>query len=130
MIAVLGGQIVDRAAHIERVILVQNQSGQHDSFFVTAQDFSRCEQDLRAAGLTWLGFAHSHPDGPATPSSRDREQRWTGCLQVITNPRHINCFFIDDMRVVHTVPQDDTAPQDYTAPPEQTDQAPAAGATA
>ena len=96
----------------------------------------------RAAGRTWRGFAHSHPDGPATPSSRDREQLWTGCLQVITNPRHINCFFIDDMRVVHSVPQDNTvppnntappdniAPPDNTAPPEQTDQAPAAGATA
>lgn len=103
--AVLGGRIVDQIAHIERVVALPNQSEHDDAFVLDARQFSRCEHELRAAGLAFIGFAHSHPEGHAAPSTRDREQLWTDCLQVITNHEQVNAFVVDRERVVHTVPQ-------------------------
>lgn len=103
--AVLGGRIDDETVHIERVVPLPNQSMHDDAFVLDASEFARSEHELRAAGLEFVGFAHSHPEGHPAPSTRDREQLWTECLQVITNGEQVHAFVIDRDRVVHAVRQ-------------------------
>lgn len=54
-----------------------------DHFQVDAAVFARAEATIRAAGLQWLGFAHSHPHGPAHLSAVDRAALWPDCVQVL-----------------------------------------------
>jgi proteasome lid subunit RPN8/RPN11 len=103
--AVLGGRIVGKTVHVERVVALPNQSMHNDAFVIEASQFARCEHDLRDAGLEFVGFAHSHPEGHAAPSQRDREQLWTDCVQVITNGEQVHAFVLDRDRVVHAVRQ-------------------------
>jgi len=42
-------------------------------FLITPEDVFRAEQTARAAKLELIGFYHSHPDHPASPSEYDRE---------------------------------------------------------
>jgi proteasome lid subunit RPN8/RPN11 len=42
-------------------------------FLVTAEDYRAVERDALARGLDLVGFYHSHPDHPASPSEYDRE---------------------------------------------------------
>ena len=105
MVAALGGRVDDQTARVEVVVPLPNQSTHRDSFSVAAPDFGRCEQQFREAGLTFLGFAHSHPNGHATPSRRDCRELWTGCLQVITNHDQVNAFVLDKQRIAHPLPQ-------------------------
>lgn len=61
----------------------------NDAFAVDAVAFAAAEAALRARGLEWLGFLHSHPHGAAVPSSRDRRELWRDCVQIVvaTNGR-------------------------------------------
>lgn len=43
----------------------------------------RTEDQARAAGLLVLGTWHSHPDGPAEPSSADDAATWPGALLLV-----------------------------------------------
>ena len=54
-----------------------------DHFQVDAAVFARAEAAIRAAGLQWLGFAHSHPHGPAHLSAVDRAALWPDCVQLL-----------------------------------------------
>jgi proteasome lid subunit RPN8/RPN11 len=60
-----------------------NRDPRTDHFTIDALEFARGEAELRQQGLAWLGFAHSHPGGEATPSAADRQLLWRGCVQVI-----------------------------------------------
>ena len=40
-------------------------------FRIPADEYLRADRDARAAGLSVLGFYHSHPDHPARPSQYD-----------------------------------------------------------
>ncbi len=40
-------------------------------FKIPADEYLRADRDARAAGLSILGFYHSHPDHPARPSQHD-----------------------------------------------------------
>jgi proteasome lid subunit RPN8/RPN11 len=42
-------------------------------FLITPEDVFRAEKTARAAGLELIGFYHSHPDHPASPSEYDRD---------------------------------------------------------
>jgi proteasome lid subunit RPN8/RPN11 len=42
-------------------------------FLITPEEVFRAEQTARAAKLELIGFYHSHPDHPASPSEYDRE---------------------------------------------------------
>jgi len=46
-------------------------------------EFARAHAALGRQGLQLLGFAHSHPTGPAALSAADREQLWRGCVQLV-----------------------------------------------
>lgn len=101
----LGGRIGGGTIHIERVLPLPNQSMHDDAFTVEGSQFARCEHELRESGFAFVGFAHSHPGGHASPSQRDREQLWTDCVQVITNGEQVCAFVLDRNRVAHPVRQ-------------------------
>jgi proteasome lid subunit RPN8/RPN11 len=46
----------------------------HHRFHIDPEEFIRAEKQARLRGLDVIGFYHSHPDHPATPSEYDREQ--------------------------------------------------------
>ncbi len=54
-------------------------------FEVSPQDYLRVEREAEARGLLLLGFWHSHPDHPASPSATDLSCAWVGLLTVIVS---------------------------------------------
>jgi proteasome lid subunit RPN8/RPN11 len=106
-VGVLGGVAAGGAPpHVSAFVPVAAAVRGRDHFAVAAGEFARAEAQLRAAGLCWLGFCHSHPDGAAAPSMRDRAELWRSCIQMIaaTNgPRvvAIAAFRIDAGGAVH-----------------------------
>lgn len=52
-------------------------------FAMDPVEFARCERELREAGLEIFAFFHSHPQGPAAPSSADDESAWPGLVHLI-----------------------------------------------
>jgi proteasome lid subunit RPN8/RPN11 len=47
--------------------------GRHHRFRIEAEDILRAESAARKLGADVLGFYHSHPDHPASPSGYDKE---------------------------------------------------------
>jgi proteasome lid subunit RPN8/RPN11 len=54
-------------------------------FSVTAVDVLEAERAARDAGLSVVGWYHSHPDHPALPSEFDREHAWPWYSYVIVS---------------------------------------------
>ena len=57
--------------HIERGERMTNISPREDRFLFDPLEFVRRERDARSTGLSIAGIYHSHPAGPAVPSSED-----------------------------------------------------------
>jgi proteasome lid subunit RPN8/RPN11 len=54
-------------------------------FLITAPQYARAEARARTAGLTLLGFYHSHPDHPARPSDFDTEHALPWFVYIIVS---------------------------------------------
>jgi proteasome lid subunit RPN8/RPN11 len=69
------GRPRDGGARIERVERLPNSRGdeRRRRYRIDAREYRRVETLAEAEGLELLGFYHSHPDHPATPSEFDRE---------------------------------------------------------
>ena len=50
--------------------------GPRRRFRIDDQDYLAAERQASSAGLTLLGFYHSHPDHPAVPSQYDLDHAW------------------------------------------------------
>jgi len=50
--------------------------GPRRRFRIDDKDYLQAERQASAAGLTLLGFYHSHPDHPAVPSQYDLDHAW------------------------------------------------------
>lgn len=50
--------------------------GPRRRFRIDDQDYLASERQASAAGLSLLGFYHSHPDHPAEPSQYDLDHAW------------------------------------------------------
>jgi len=97
--ALLLGGPADAAA-ITMAVELPNAAAGNDAFDVRPEAFLRAEQLLRDADATFVGFAHSHPQGACAPSARDRAELWTGCVQLITDGDEVRAFWLDaDRRV-------------------------------
>jgi desampylase len=55
----------------------------HGGFELDPGAVLAAEHEARAAGLERIGFFHSHPAGPPTPSRADREGAWPAELALI-----------------------------------------------
>lgn len=63
---------------VERVVPSENrrEDARHHRYLIAPEQFLAAEREGREAGLDVLGFFHSHPDHPASPSAFDLEQAW------------------------------------------------------
>jgi len=75
---VLLGREVGGARSVERVLPFENQreDSRHHRYLIAPEQFLIAEREGRAAGLDVVGFFHSHPDHPASPSAFDLEHAW------------------------------------------------------
>lgn len=79
----LGGDASGGVLHLRQAVPLPNRADGSETFAAAAADFARAEHQLRATGWRWLGFAHTHPGGPAGLSHRDRRELWHDCLQLV-----------------------------------------------
>jgi proteasome lid subunit RPN8/RPN11 len=80
--AMLGRDVAD-AGGVRRVVArlapMSNSFAadqQYHRFSLDPRDLLRLEKDAAEAGLSVLGFYHSHPNHPARPSETDRRHAW------------------------------------------------------
>ena len=65
-----GNKIVKRTEAINNA---REDGEKYHRFLITPEDMLHAEQTARAAKLEVIGFYHSHPDHPASPSDYDRD---------------------------------------------------------
>jgi proteasome lid subunit RPN8/RPN11 len=93
------GKEVVRAASMVNA----REDERHHRFVVTPSDYRRAEAEASRAGLTLLGFYHSHPDAPAFPSRYDLDHALPFFSYVILavergEPREIRSFVLSEDR--------------------------------
>jgi proteasome lid subunit RPN8/RPN11 len=74
--AILGrvGESGEKSAdEIMPVLNAREEGERHHRFVIEPDDFMRVERAARGHGLDVVGFYHSHPDHPASPSDYDCE---------------------------------------------------------
>jgi proteasome lid subunit RPN8/RPN11 len=102
-VGLLGGRRDGAAWRVAAIVAVHNAADSADAFAVAPADFTAAEARLRVQGHAFLGFAHSHPGGPATPSRRDLVAFWPHCLQAIVGPcgpgAALRCYWRDGEQV-------------------------------
>ena len=71
------GEISDDGIKNAKRALAINNSGEdgerYHRFLITPEDMLHAEQTARAAKLEIIGFYHSHPDHPSSPSDYDKD---------------------------------------------------------
>jgi len=83
------GQARDGATRVERVAPAANerQDSRHNRFVMSPETVLAAHKEARTAGLSVVGYYHSHPDHPAEPSEFDREHAWPGLSYLIVSVR-------------------------------------------
>jgi proteasome lid subunit RPN8/RPN11 len=74
--ALLGSDDDEREVHDIFPLVNRRDDSPQNRFSITAEDFRTAERAASAAGLSVVGWYHSHPDHPALPSEYDREHAW------------------------------------------------------
>lgn len=77
------GRLVEEAIRLEN----EEPDSPRTGYTIGPEALVRAECRLRERGLDILGFYHSHPDGPASPSRLDLERAWPGWFYVIVSVR-------------------------------------------
>jgi proteasome lid subunit RPN8/RPN11 len=79
------GALVGRDDHATDIVALPNttEEGPRRRFLVRPSDYRLAEQRSRELGGELLGFYHSHPDHPASPSQYDLDHAWPTFAYVI-----------------------------------------------
>ncbi|MBV8199460.1 MAG: M67 family metallopeptidase [Acidobacteria bacterium] len=83
------GEAQDGATRVDRVVPAANErrDSRHNRFVMNPETVLAAHKEARAAGLSVVGYYHSHPDHPAEPSEFDREHAWPGLSYLIVSVR-------------------------------------------
>ena len=83
----LGHVHEDGAAELLEAITLENTRRDERArrYLVAPDDVLALERRAEDDGLEVLGYFHSHPDAPATPSPFDREHAWPGYIYMIVS---------------------------------------------
>lgn len=75
------------AARAEELIPLKQpgRESERNRYLIDPREQIRVEKEARARGLSVLGYYHSHPDHPASPSEYDREHAWPWYSYVIVS---------------------------------------------
>ena len=71
-----GALLADAEGRLTARPLENTAADRQHGFRVSARDYLRLEADAEFHGLSLVGFYHSHPDAPATPSASDAQSAW------------------------------------------------------
>ena len=82
----LAGLLQRGAPRIRTLIPVPNQTDEPGRYLIDAPTVLRLERQAAWAGLDIVGFYHSHPHSPASPSGVDLEHACPGYIHVIVEP--------------------------------------------
>lgn len=83
---VLLGTVTARSREVHEAIPCRNvHPSPATSYEIDLREVIRLQREARDRGLQIVGFYHSHPDHPASPSETDlADAHWLGCSYVIT----------------------------------------------
>jgi proteasome lid subunit RPN8/RPN11/phage shock protein PspC (stress-responsive transcriptional regulator) len=74
------------AARVEEVVATRNAArDRRRRYVVPPSDVVAAERRVREEGRSVVGYYHSHPADPATPSARDRKTAWRGVRYLIVS---------------------------------------------
>lgn len=83
------GFLVGTAGPETVVQIIRARNTRSDSprnrFEIDPLELVKADRAARGAGLSVIGFYHSHPDAPARPSEYDREHAWPGYCYIIVS---------------------------------------------
>jgi proteasome lid subunit RPN8/RPN11 len=81
------GVIAGRPGTIKEALalvpVINRRTDDPHRYLISPDDLRAMETELRSRDMEVLGFYHSHPDHPATPSVFDTEQAWPWYSYVI-----------------------------------------------
>ncbi len=79
------GRSENGETRVARVVPAANErlDSRHNRFVMSPETVLAAHKEARAAGLSVVGYYHSHPDHPAVPSDFDREHAWPGLSYLI-----------------------------------------------
>jgi proteasome lid subunit RPN8/RPN11/molybdopterin converting factor small subunit len=90
---------------VSSVQAAENGHASHgrDRYQIAPRDILRVERAAQDEGRQVIGFYHSHPDHPATPSATDAAQAWPEYVYVIASveagrSKEITAWVFDDAR--------------------------------
>ena len=66
----------------------QEQKSARNRYLIDPIDLLRVVKEGRSRGLEVVGYYHSHPDQPASPSTHDHELAWPGYSYLIVTVEH------------------------------------------
>lgn len=102
------GALVGNTGKSRRIVTavwpIANTAGESSRrFAVSASDYQCAETRARDRGVVLLGFYHSHPDAPATPSPYDLSHAWPNFDYIIVSvargrPADITCWRLREDR--------------------------------
>jgi proteasome lid subunit RPN8/RPN11 len=75
---ILIGSALAESKRVTRVMPAVNRRADspHNRYLIDPETIHRLEVSLRGSDQAILGFFHSHPDAPASPSEYDRRHAW------------------------------------------------------
>ncbi len=88
-----------------RAVSCRNMAAEPDRFELHPEDFLAAELEAETVNLEVVGVWHSHPDQPAVPSERDRENAYPAWIHVIcrvdaTEDTSLRAWHLDQGRFV------------------------------
>jgi proteasome lid subunit RPN8/RPN11 len=83
------GETQNGATRVAHIVPAANErtDSRHNRFVMSPETVLAAHKEARAAGLSVVGYYHSHPDHPAEPSEFDREHAWPGLSYLIVSVR-------------------------------------------
>ena len=97
------GVLVGRQDEILQAVEARNLADDPNRYFLDPEDHIAIRRRARAAGLSVVGFYHSHPHSPARPSATDRaEAAYPDYLYLIVATGEVRLFRLSDGNFVET----------------------------
>lgn len=105
------GILAGRTGNVKEVLrlvpALNRRTDDPHRYLISPDDLRLIEARLRSSGQEVLGFYHSHPDHPATPSAFDTEQAWPWYSYIIVGVDRgraaelASWVLVDDRSVMH-----------------------------
>lgn len=97
------GALLGSLEEVARAVRLSNEAERPGlRYRIGAEQVLRLEEDARRKGMAVLGFYHSHPRGPATPSPLDVKAAWPWYTYLIKGVDGLRAFRLLEDRSAFT----------------------------